>query len=388
MYKTGSWHGRGCLCKRWVWGMRGKAATQPRQQQRQSSGAVVWLGIAAVASVALVTLCYSLLAARSPTSAAGLEASSSMAAAVPVLHSGFNKAQAAVLAVLAQDAFALHYHWQYDPSQIPRPIPPHLADPTVKYHGAKKAGDFTHIGDAIVLSLETIAEKKTFDPADFAKRFQALFSSGYSGWLTGANKDVLAGLAEHKPYDQLGSNHDDTEGTGKGAPLLLLPLSNESSLQAETKKLAGFVYRQPDVLLGAQYFTTAAYHLLQGKASSPVDALKQVLKEEPFASNDFLPGAVEQGLASVGEDTAAFAKQAGLSCSVKMGLPIAVHVIAKYENDLTAAIEQNTGAGGDSSARGLAVAMLLAAHHGPAALPSYTTEIKDYEKIVALLKQI
>ena len=67
----------------------------------------------------------------------------------------------------------------------------------------------------------------------------------------------------------------------------------------------------------------------------------------------------------------------------------APRVIAKYENDLQAALVENVMAGGDSAGRGLLVGLVLGAHLGIEAIPpEWLNDMKAYPQIVDMLAKI
>lgn len=295
-----------------------------------------------------------------------------------------NRAVASVLGVLGADAYGLRYHWVYQTDLIVKPIPAQLADPVSQFHKGKTQGDLSHIGDAILGLLESLHEKKTLDLADYSQRFVNVYNGEYKGWMTGANKAVLANLKENKPLAEVGSTHDDSEGGGKAAPLFLY-YHDESKLVEAAKQLVAFTHNHPTVLLTTELFARATFRVIHHNAT-PVAALQNVLTEEPFKSSPDFLSQVQAGFDAKDSNTDDVVKQFGPGCTVNSGLPIAIHLVAKYENNYAAAMEANVGASGDSSGRGIAVAMLLAAHAGNAdALPAYVRDMKCYDAVLKLL---
>ena len=79
------------------------------------------------------------------------------------------------------------YHWVYDMGQIPRAVPAQLLEPTSKFHKekGKAKGDFTHIGDQVLLLLRQLSEHKDhqYDSQAYANKFSELFHEGYKGYV-------------------------------------------------------------------------------------------------------------------------------------------------------------------------------------------------------------
>lgn len=297
-----------------------------------------------------------------------------------------NKAQTAVLAAFAVDAFSLSYHWVYDTTQIPTPVAPALKEPASKYHAekGKVKGDLTHIGDQSYVLLQQLAQNKKFDTTDYAARFKQLFNPNYKGWLTGYTKHVLKQIEEKVEADKIGSDIDDLDPIGRVGPLLLIH-NNVNDFNADAKKYVGFTNKHALVYECTDFFGQVLFKVLAGKA--PVAAIEEVAKLDEFAKNKTIADAIANGLASKNEDTTATIKKFGQSCPAAYGLPGIVHLIAKYENDLTKASVANVEAGGDSSSRGMVVALVLGAYHGVDHLPPYTKDFTQYADIVKLLQQ-
>jgi ADP-ribosylglycohydrolase len=95
------------------------------------------------------------------------------------------------------------------------------------------------------------------------------------------------------------------------------------------------------------------------------------------------------GLESVEQDSRQAILDLGQMCETPAAFPGVIHLIAKYENDLKAALVENVMAGGDSAARGLLVGLVLGAHLGMEAIPpEWLSDMKAYPLIVDMLDKI
>jgi len=81
-------------------------------------------------------------------------------------------------------------------------------------------------------------------------------------------------------------------------------------------------------------------------------------------------------------------KENGQACGSNNGFPNAIHLLAKYGNNLQQALEANAAAGGDSTGRGLIVSSLIALHQGAPALPPYAKDMKAYDEIIRLVSAL
>ena len=82
--------------------------------------------------------------------------------------------------------------------------------------------------------LESVAEKRAFDPADFSTRWQALFAD-YDGYKDGATKTTLANLEAGWDATDAGSTSNDLAGAGRVAPLVCLLDSDLDALDAAAR---------------------------------------------------------------------------------------------------------------------------------------------------------
>jgi len=296
----------------------------------------------------------------------------------------FTKVQSAVMGAFAADAYGLGYEWIYDVSQIKHPLAQGLQDAGSQFLKGKKAGDFDMYGDHMLATLRSLGEKKTFDAQDFSQKLQIVFNDNYVGWKTSVLKHVLGELAKGTPLDHVGStDHDDTNAFGQNTPLLLVYGSKESFLAA-AKQHTQFCFRSPLSLKFADFWAHVTWAVKEGH--SLLEAIQEVVKQQPFLGDKHITELVHKGLASKDRDTTSVVKEFGQACSSTSGFPNVIHVLAKYGDNFQKAIEASSAAGGDSTARNLIIGSLIALHQGSAALPSYVKDMKAYDEIVGLLK--
>ena len=93
------------------------------------------------------------------------------------------------------------------------------------------------------------------------------------------------------------------------------------------------------------------------------------------------------GVESKSKESVSTISRFGQSCHTEEAFPGVVHLIAKYENDLSEALIQSVMAGGDSAARGMMVGMVLGAHIGLESLPEeWLDSLKKKDRILTLLE--
>lgn len=295
-----------------------------------------------------------------------------------------DKAQAMVLASFAGDALSLGVHWIYNTNVIDKkwgPVENYIKPERPTYHPTKNLGDFTHYGDQTLVLLQSISGSEGYSLTHFAKSWQEFFDS-YDGYFDGATKDTLANIASGEDITEAGSGSDDLAGAARIAPLVYRYYQDEDKLIETVRSQTAFTHNHPEVIDGAEFFARVTVRVLQGAA--PVAAITSVLADgfsrEPFGKW------VSDGLDSLEKDTRQAMLDFGQMCEMYAALPGVIHLIGKYENNLSQGLIENAMAGGDSAGRGLVAGMILGAHLGLEAIPrKWLTELKAYDRIVELM---
>jgi len=297
------------------------------------------------------------------------------------------EAQAMVLASFAADSLALGVHWIYNTRVIDKKwgtVDNYLKPERPTYHPAKDLGEFTHYGDQAMVLLESVAAGSEFSLQHFAKSWQDFFKA-YDGYFDGATKETLDNFAAGKDIGAVGSGSDDLAGAARIAPLVYRYREDWDKLVESVRLQTALTHNHPDVVDSAEFFARLAGYVLRGHA--PVAALQQVLEDgfdrEPFAEW------VASGLQSADKETRQAMLDFGQMCEVEAAFPCVIHLIARYESDLSRALIENAMAGGDSAGRGLAAGLILGAHLGLAAIPPrWKSELKAHDRIVELINRI
>ena len=298
-----------------------------------------------------------------------------------------DKAQAMVLGSFAADALSLGVHWVYNTNVIDKKwgaVENYIKPERPTYHPNKDLGEFTHYGDQTMVLLSSVAESSGFNINHFAQSWQDFFKS-YDGYFDGATKDTLDNLAAGKDITAVGSGSDDLAGAARIAPLVYCYRNDEGKLIESVQSQTAFTHNNQQVIDSAEIFARVAGKVMHGTA--PVAAIKQVVDDgfsrEPYAKW------VDDDLKSADKDTRQVMLEFGQMCEIEAAFPCVVHLIARYEENLSQALIQNAMAGGDSAGRGLVVGMILGAHLGLGAIPErWLTELKAYDRIVELMVKI
>jgi ADP-ribosylglycohydrolase len=284
----------------------------------------------------------------------------------------------AILGGFVADAYSLGAHWVYDANQLENlDIDWHeLNDPQAMWHKGKKAGDFTHYGDQMLFLLESIITHKPFTPEEAEKYWETKMRT-YEGYIDGATRNTLENIDANAPAPR-GSSSQDLSICGRVAPLLLLEELDGDFLQ-HVRAVVAMTHNSTLALDASAYFAQVLLHVTQGQ--SVRDALTGTLEKFPQFESW-----VRAGLHSAEQETSETIRQFGPACGIDGGFSGVIHLLS-LDDDFETVMIKNAKAGGDSSARGMIVGMILGASGAP--LPQrWLQQMRHFKQINTLLSDL
>lgn len=257
----------------------------------------------------------------------------------------------AIEGALVADAYCLGSHWVYDEAQLQTLDIDwdRLNDPRAMWHKGKNKGDFTHYGDQSKWLLQFVRDKGHFDLQDYRRLWMDNMQN-YQGYIDSSSRETMQILASN-PTSNTGSGSYELSIIGRIAPLLLVSSSKEAFL-AQVQPFVSFTHNSPLVLKAADFFASVLYDVAQGR--SIASAL------EAAAPAEELKSAFDAAMASKGDDSFFAIRNFGPTCGVKGGFEGTIHILASYD-DYKEAMIANAKAGGDNSARGMIIGMIMGA---------------------------
>lgn len=293
-----------------------------------------------------------------------------------------NKLNGALWGSFCADAYALGSHWEYNTKNIANASLnwEGYNNPVTKYHGDKKAGDFTHYGDQAMWLLRSIADKSLFNLASFGQLWMDEMQT-YSGYLDHASEETLLNLKKGADWTSCGSKSTDFGAVGRMAPLLLILGDNPKALKEAVKAQTALTHNSELVVEAAGFFADFTADLLDGKEL--LASLRSIATGYSKTIQDW----VEKGInSSEKKKTSLVIKTFGQACVIDHVFPGIIHLITKYADNYRQAMEENAKSGGDSAARGLLAGMILGIINGEKAVPDEwkrnLTALKDIEGMI------
>lgn len=288
-----------------------------------------------------------------------------------------------LLPSLCADALSLGTHWIYNPSAIHRLYPEGTRNydaPRSKYHPGKSAGDFTHYGDQAFVLLRSIVTRGGFSREGWREDWMNFWRSEPSSYLDGATKATLGFL--ERGVDAA-SESNDLAGATRIAPVLALladrPLDERiTAARAQTALTHG----DRTTIDAAEFLTRVVHAITSGEAIS--EALESAA-EAPYKALE-ARGFLDLVKSKLHLDDRAAGEAFGLTCHTPEAFPLTLWGLLRYHDEPLDAIIQNTMAGGDNAARGMAIGLIMGAAHGPDWVPSrWIEELRAHSEIEELL---
>jgi ADP-ribosylglycohydrolase len=269
-----------------------------------------------------------------------------------------------IMASLVADAYVLGAHWVYDEEQLKK-LPINwetLNDAQSIWHKEKLKGDFTHYGDQTLHLLEYMSKNKVFYKNDYYSFWKEKMYN-YSGYIDGATRNSL---------ENIGSESNDLSICGRIAPLLIDADSKDVFLK-RVKELTEITHNTKLAILSTAFFAELLWDSKQNQdIKKNIQALKNKYPE--------LSRWIDAGVKSKDADTFTSIRDFGPACGIEDGFAGVIHLLS-LEDDFKTLMQKNAKAGGDSSARGMTVAMILATQDDFEAPQKWINDINTTEKI-------
>ncbi|EDZ61300.1 protein containing ADP-ribosylation/Crisallin J1 domain [Sulfurimonas gotlandica GD1] len=248
-----------------------------------------------------------------------------------------------IMASLVADAYALGAHWIYEEAHL-KSLPidwETLNKAQSMWHKGKAKGDFTHYGDQTLYLLEYMSQNKEFDKNDYYP-FWSEKMSNYAGYVDGATRSALV---------KIGSESNELSICGHIAPLLIDADTKEIFL-SRCKEFAEITHNSKLAVSSTLFF---AELLWDSKENKDIKKNIELLKSK----YPKLLTWIDAGVKSKDADTFSTIREFGPACGIDGGFAGVIHLLS-LEDDFKTVMQKNAKAGGDSSARGMVVAMILA----------------------------
>ena len=280
-----------------------------------------------------------------------------------------NQIKKSILSSFVCDAYSLGSHWVYDESELDNLKIDFqtLNAPQSLWHRGKECGDFTHYGDQTLFLLEYISKNETFNKEGYYTFWKEKMSN-YEGYVDGSSRTAL---------ETMGASSNDLSICGRVAPLLLCSSSKEEFLE-NVSAFVSITHNSPLALNASSFF---AQLLWASQESSDLSSLINAMKPNYPMFQKWIDEAIEKK----DKDSFETIREFGPACGIDGGFAGVIYLLLQNKS-FQETMTLNTKAGGDSSARGMVVAMILGMNEAVELPDEWVNGMKNIKDIQTLLK--
>ncbi|KXS47612.1 MAG: ADP-ribosylglycohydrolase [Halanaerobium sp. T82-1] len=270
-----------------------------------------------------------------------------------------NKRKELIKAVFVADALSFGAHWVYSTDKLKEEysgIIEEYRTPMAKFHEGKEAGDLSHYGEQAFALLQSISNNQSFDLKQFRDDWIEYLENNEM-YMDHAMKDSLEKLKNSDTFT--GADNHELGGIARSLPLFL----EEDIIQKDFLDLVHLTHNSQVVDQTAKFVFAVIKDVLAGKDYK--EAIKANKDLNKFTAESFEKIGSKDKIVANADDR-------GQGCSTEQGFPIVLDVLWNAD-DLLEALTLNIMAGGDTSARAMVIAAVMAAAEGLDALPDKLT---------------
>ncbi|PUU87156.1 MAG: ADP-ribosylglycohydrolase [Halanaerobium sp.] len=286
-----------------------------------------------------------------------------------------NKRKDLIKAVFIADALSFGSHWVYDTEKLAENysgIIKEYTEPMAKFHQGKEAGDLSHYGEQAFALLQSISDNQGFDLKKFRDDWVDYLENNEM-YMDHAMQDSLEKFRDSNTL--VGAENHELGGIARSLPLFL----EADITEQDFLDLIHLTHNEKVVDQTGKFVFRVIQEVLAGK-----DYKKAI--EDSKDLNQFTADSFEK----IGSKNSivASADERGQGCSIEQGFPIVLDVLWNADN-LLEALTINIMAGGDTSARAMVIAAVMAAAEGLDSIPEkLITGFNKSQSVSELLTEI
>ena len=266
-----------------------------------------------------------------------------------------NKRKNLIKAVFISDALSFGAHWVYSTDKLKEEYSGIIEEyraPMAKFHEDKEAGDLSHYGEQAFVLLQSISENQEFDLRKFRNDWMEYLKNNEM-YIDHSMKDSLK---KFKDSDKLiGADNVELGGIARSLPFFI----KENITKDDFLDLVHLTHNGKIVDQTAEFIFNVMQEVLAGKDYKK--AIKDNKDLNKFTADSFDKISSKDKIVENADDR-------GQGCSIEQGFPIVLDVVWNADN-LLEALTLNIMAGGDTSARAMVIAAVIAAVEGLNSIP-------------------
>ena len=342
-----------------------------------------------------------------------------------------DRAAGCIVGAFIGDALGLGPHWYYDHDELRRDFGRWIDGYTTplasrKYHAGMKTGELSQTGIIMRMLLESLAERGTYDEADFTHRLDEELLphlsadpfSGPGGYTNHSFRQVWqARVVEKKSWAEVGGNADTSEAAER-VSILAAAFAADPYFAAKnaldccrltqtdslvTQQSVAFACVLAALVRGEAFDKKLSDKLMElvGNGTLPFVVKTSIAAAEKNAKPSFgfpSPDALllPSWIAQAAQDPDIRIEPAwkislvhGMSCAINFVLPAAYYLAARFPGDFESAVLHAINGGGQNMSRACLTGALVGAQVGLSGIPDrFIDGLADGQEIVALAQKV
>lgn len=346
-----------------------------------------------------------------------------------------DRAAGALMGAFIGDALALGPHWYYDLDALRTRYGAWISDYTAPmpdhYHAGMKAGESSQAGVLLRLTLESLAERGSYDEADFCRRMDEVFfpqidgtpMHGPGGYTSQSIREAWRKrMQQGLPWGQVAGNADTTEAAERTLAIAVRYALDPAALADAVTRNTVLTQTDGTVVAMTLAFGAVLGMLVEGHAldaaisaklmarvksgalpfhtvtSGNVQAPRPGSVEVPTAGRFPSPDALltQSSIARAALDPDVRIEPAwkvslvyGMPCAVYHQFPAAYYLAARFADDFESAVLHAVNGGGQNLARAMLTGALVGAQVGFSRIPQrFITGLADSAALRAIVQHV
>ena len=325
----------------------------------------------------------------------------------------------AIMGVIIGDALGVGSHWYYDLENLKKDFGPWVSDYSDpqpngatrhvdihkhRYEEGVRAGDVSQTGQLIIMLLESVAEKGSYDRKDFTSRVDKFFETLDGTRLSGRFTDQAIRETWKHRHDgigwddpKVGGNAITSESAQMNTILAALYYKNATRLAKESHRNHTVFYDNDFSATHSISYALVVGGLIDGvplaeirKYRSSVDrGILSKIAPFPDSRSQVETGAIVWNPEITFDPPHLISQVYGAHCEIQQLLPAAYYLIHRYPDDFEKAVLAAINGGGNNMARAALTGGMSGAMVGVKGIPErYIKGLKDYKRLLKLAEKV
>ena len=325
----------------------------------------------------------------------------------------------AIMGVLIGDALGVGSHWYYDLKALKKDFGPWISDYSDpqpngatrhvdihkhRYEEGVRAGDVSQTGQLIIMLLESVAEKGTYDRKNFTSRvdkfFETIDGTRLSGRFTDqAIRDTWKHRHDGIGWDdpKVGANAITSESAQMNTILAALYYKDATRLAKEAHRNHTVFYDNDFSATHSISYALVVGGLIDGvpladirKYRSSVErGILSKIAPFPDSRSQVETGAIVWNPEITFDPPHLISQVYGAHCEIQQLLPAGYYLIHRYPDDFEKAVLAAINGGGNNMARAALTGAMSGAMVGVKGIPErFMKGLKDHERLLKLAEKV